>query len=510
MVDVVSFSVADTTAANNVSNQGVSILGTGLVSTADDTMRAIWSIVAKFYDDFGGQSTVAGTGDAITITSTTVYTALASGMRLLFKASAANTTAATLNLDAIGAKAVRKISGGTDVALTANDIPSAGARVDMVYDSTANSAAGAWILISGSGGSAFATNTQAATATSTTVALTPANLAQERGFSNDPFINLSIGTVSASAGALTIPLKGVDGNDWSASNIGYVTYRSSTVTSGAVSQLALVAASSFVISSGSTFGATNNVPFVLYLVSFNDAGTFRPGAILCTTLSSTTLTQYPLFAWGIASSTAEGGAGAADGAQTLYTGTAVTSKAYRVLAKLYYESGLAAVGTWVAPTRVELFGPGSSLPGQVLQAPEDIVTSSSTTTTAIPLDDTVPQNTEGAQFHTISITPSSAANLLEPEWQGEGSASANGAYTMGLFQDSTVGAIAADSPSCAAGNAGIGYLRYLMVANTTSSTAFKARLGCNAGATFTYLGVGGSGLNGAAKRGTLRVKEIAA
>lgn len=141
-----NISEASTTPGTNTSVSTVGIQGSDLVSTADDAFRTSWALLAKFYDDFGGVNTVAGTGDAITITTSTVYTALATGMRFGFKPTAANTGAATLNFDAIGAKAIRKISGGTDVALGARDLV-VSRRAELIYDSTANSAAGAWILL---------------------------------------------------------------------------------------------------------------------------------------------------------------------------------------------------------------------------------------------------------------------------------------------------------------------------------------------------------------------------
>lgn len=151
MANANNVSELDTTPGNNSALAGTSILGTGLLSTADDSFRNLASFGAKWWNDIGAINIVAGTGDAITITTLTIYTALKAGMLIRFVAGAANTTATTLNLDAIGAKAVRKISGGTDVALVAGDL-AAGETYTIVYRSTANSAAGAWVLV-GLGGS---------------------------------------------------------------------------------------------------------------------------------------------------------------------------------------------------------------------------------------------------------------------------------------------------------------------------------------------------------------------
>lgn len=137
----------DTTAANNTDFAGTDSTGTtGLVKNGDNILRTIGAMLKKWWNDLGGTATVGGTANAITLTSASTYQSLVSGIRILFKPSADNSGATTLNLDSLGAKAIRKISGGTDIALTAKDLLS-GKRAEVVYDSTANAAAGAWILL---------------------------------------------------------------------------------------------------------------------------------------------------------------------------------------------------------------------------------------------------------------------------------------------------------------------------------------------------------------------------
>jgi hypothetical protein len=60
-------------------------------------------------------------------------------------AGSTNSGAVTLNLDSLGAKAVRKIVNGTDAALATGDIV-AGVHYDIVYSTAANAAAGGWII----------------------------------------------------------------------------------------------------------------------------------------------------------------------------------------------------------------------------------------------------------------------------------------------------------------------------------------------------------------------------
>lgn len=147
----------------------------------DNWFRALGSKLAQFVDDLGAVNTVAGTGDAVTVTLASGITAYATGQFFRFIAGAANTGAATMNVNAIGAKAIRKISGGTDVALSAGDL-AAGATYEVVYRASANAAAGAWVIVGSAAPAAattsaagiveLATQTEAATLTDSSRAIT--------------------------------------------------------------------------------------------------------------------------------------------------------------------------------------------------------------------------------------------------------------------------------------------------------------------------------------------------
>ncbi len=366
--------------------------------------------------------------------------------------------------------------------------------------------------LSNSAGTSFATDAQALAGTSTTLAVDPANLAAERLLRNT-YNNLGF-TCTVGSNALTITMNGADGNAVSATNPVTVPFRNATVGSGVPANLTIGSAQALTISSGSTLGApTGSVPFKVWIVGFNDAGTFRLGAILCTTLASGVLTQYPLGAHGIASSTAEGGAGAADNAQTFYTGTAVTSKAYTVLAVLNYESGLATAGTWASvPTRVQLFTESVPLPGRPIQTVMNSITGVATGTTIIPNDDTIPQNTEGDQYGTQAITASSAANLLMVEANAIVSHSqTNGVIGAALFQDSSANAFATGMNSPGTGTLPDQmYVKSVLVAGTTSATTIKLRVGCGSAGTLTLNGSNGVRNYGGVANSYIAVTEIAA
>jgi hypothetical protein len=79
---------------------------------------------------YGAES---GSANAYTVTVELNPGAYSAGLTVIFKATNANTTASTLDLNALGAKAIKKLDGAT--ALTSGDI-AAGQIVVVVYDGT--------------------------------------------------------------------------------------------------------------------------------------------------------------------------------------------------------------------------------------------------------------------------------------------------------------------------------------------------------------------------------------
>lgn len=206
---------------------------------------------------------------------------------------------------------------------------------------------------------------------------------------------------SVSGGALTIALKTQAGVDPDASHICTVSFRNSTSATGDFTPVSVTAATSFsTATSGSTFGASNNVPFALYVTAWNNAGTVVLGLSRHSDGSGT----YPLNESQPQSTTACSACGTATSAGVFYTTSALTTKALRVLGRLDWESGLTTAGTFAsAPTRITLNSPGFRFPGDVIQI------RSATFTTNVNTASTTPVNT-GLN---VSITPTSAVNLVQ-------------------------------------------------------------------------------------------------
>lgn len=115
-------------------------------STVNNSARQVMGRVAEFVSTIGGAATTGGSANAQTLTVSSAFTTHAMPRLISFKAGYTNTGAVTLNVNSVGAKAIRKITRGIgESALAAGDIVANGMYIAM-YDTAANSAAGAWIL----------------------------------------------------------------------------------------------------------------------------------------------------------------------------------------------------------------------------------------------------------------------------------------------------------------------------------------------------------------------------
>lgn len=131
------------TPSNNTDLLAQASTGAADANTIDTIIQNLTGILARAYGDQGGLGTVGGSANAIILTSLSTYQQYQAGLQVAFKASAANTGAATLNLDGLGIKKIRRRG---DTALSAGDIAANG-RYSLQYDAAYDAAAGAWVLM---------------------------------------------------------------------------------------------------------------------------------------------------------------------------------------------------------------------------------------------------------------------------------------------------------------------------------------------------------------------------
>jgi hypothetical protein len=148
--------------------------------------------------------------------------------------------------------------------------------------------------------------------------------------------------------------------------------------------------------------------------------------------------------------------------------------------------------------------------GNILQVVNYRTGAVATGTTTIPADDTIPQNTEGDEYLSLSITPSSSSNLLFIHCVVCISNSANNSLAIALFQDSTANALATTMDYRLATIQTTIPLSYYMAAGTTSSTTFKVRAGGSNAGTTTLNGWSGDRKYGGTMASSITITEIAA
>src|SRR5581483_2687669 len=144
--------------------------------------------------------------------------------------------------------------------------------------------------------------------------------------------NIGIAT-SVAANALTVTL--MQGNGTSSLSVsapGMITFRSSTITTGGNSTIAVTSALTITIPSATTIGTTNSYAGYIYVYALNNAGT----VVLALSLS-----PFPLDAL-VSSSAISGGSNAL----TLYSTAAQTSLPIQYLGK--FTAPQTTAGTWTA------------------------------------------------------------------------------------------------------------------------------------------------------------------
>lgn len=158
--------------------------------------------------------------------------------------------------------------------------------------------------------------------------------------------------------------------------------------------------------------------------------------------------------------------------------------------------------------RVEITGP---IGQKIAQVVSTLSTDVNTGTRRIPLDDTIPQNTEGDEYMTCTITPTNTTSTLVIDVRLQGSASTSASLAMALFQDSGPNALAATVGSTINGTSVLACasLLYTMTAGTTKATTFKIRAAVNSG-TMTFNGFAAARLFGAIAKSSITITEVLA
>ncbi len=146
--------------------------------------------------------------------------------------------------------------------------------------------------------------------------------------------NISV-TTSVGSSALTVAIKTDAGTDATSLDVINVAMRNATSATGTYLIRTITGALSMVVSSGSTLGHANAIAAYIYVYLLDNSGTLEVA------VSSA---RYDTGS--IVSTTAEGGAGAADSATAIYSTTARSNVPIRLIARML--STQSTAGTWAS------------------------------------------------------------------------------------------------------------------------------------------------------------------
>lgn len=156
-------------------------------------------------------------------------------------------------------------------------------------------------------------------------------------------------------------------------------------------------------------------------------------------------------------------------------------------------------GTWATVS-------GTSKIVQIVQTSTGTYASGTTT---VPNDNTIPQNTEGDQYLTLSITPTSTSNKIMVSFVGHTGSTGVGYLNVALYRDSVANALAAvASYQLTSSGSSVVPLNFIETATSTSAVTYKIRIGCSvAGTTYINGGGGASAILGGVCATTLIITE---
>lgn len=310
------------------------------------------------------------------------------------------------------------------------------------------------------------------------------------GLNTNPLTNGSL-AATVSANALTVTLKTAGGATPSATDPVRITFRNATDADGSMVTRTVTSATAMTFASGSTMGTLNATAVRIWVGLLDNAGTVEVCAWnpIRNVVGPPAELSLKCFTPNTDVTTTAEGSGTATSAHTLYSTNARSSVPFVLLG--FLEITEATAGVWAtAPTVVQTYRDGYRKTGDTIQKMAIRTGEVATGATAIPDDDTIPQITEGDQYLSLAITPTSAINLLGI-YSLINLSSSSSAITVGLalFQDATANALASTRVSTADNNqVSSGSLQHVMIAGTVSATTMRIRAGSSAGATTTFNG----------------------
>jgi hypothetical protein len=310
--------------------------------------------------------------------------------------------------------------------------------------------------------------------------------------------NISL-AVSATGGSITCALKASDGTNPSETNPIIGSFPN-VPRDGTRIWRRLASALSVVLGPGSTLDTLANIPFRVWWILFDNAGTPVMGAFKSVGSSRAriqVLSELLLYL-GLQENSGTPQA-TQSGFIYITAGLSInTPKAIRILGYTEFPSGCPFSGSpaqWTLP--VDAFTvvrfPGMKLPGDtVVTAPAYFRNSVTSNTGTIPLDNTPPQWTEGNLFNSLNVTmaATSLANILRYSGEIVVSHSAAVHVIVAIFYEATAGDAIIDGVAKipAADDMGLIRLAAILYPVDLNSHTYAFRIGGSAAGTWTING----------------------
>lgn len=306
-------------------------------------------------------------------------------------------------------------------------------------------------------------------------------------------------TASVATKALTIALKTKALANASATDPVGIAFRNATLTTGDYAVRSATAATSVVVPSGATLGFTAAEDGLIYVYAIDNAGTVELA-----------VAKKALFDESIVHSTTAISA-TADLDNVLYSTTARTSVAVRLVGRIRITTG-AVAGEWDnAATRIEPWMPGMKKTGDVIQTrygPNSAVTTSST---VMPLDNTRPQITEGVELvGSQTMAATSIINSIEIEFQVNISAGGAAHAVSAVFDGAADAIVSSFATVASSTNGEVMHNLYRYPAGSTASKTYSLRFGPGAAGTIYANGTGSSAILNSTLVSYLKISEIQA
>lgn len=134
-------------------------------------------------------------------------------------------------------------------------------------------------------------------------------------------------------------------------------------------------------------------------------------------------------------------------------------------------------------------------------------------TTAMPIDDTIPQNTEGAEILSVAYAAKTTTNKLRLRFRGWGGQTSGSNKTAGfaIFGSDSTNAKAAGAQQLTSGSSFQFHLEVEITPGSTASRTYSVRIGTADGSAMNMNGIPTVGrLFGGVSRATLTIEEIRA